>query len=102
MPDAAEPSGWDGSSGWDGTVSETVAYLTRAHRLLEHMERTNPSPLDRLTFFELDDVIRCVSRALLSLGTGLARPNPVAPSRLEWIDGTASTGNARRAQEDDW
>jgi hypothetical protein len=83
MPGATEAPGWDGLSSWDGTVFVTVAYLTRAHQLLEHLGSTISSPPARSTFFELDDAIRCVSRALLSLGADAARPNPEAPGRPE-------------------
>jgi hypothetical protein len=100
LPDAAEPSGWDGSSGWDGTIAETVAHLTRAHRFLEHLGHTIPPP-GRLTFVELDDAIRCVSRALISLGADQAGPNPAAPGRLEWIDMASSTRSGCPPQENE-
>jgi hypothetical protein len=97
MPDAAEPSRWEASSSRDGIVSETVAYLTRAHQLLDHLGRTIAAP-GRLTFVEVDDAIRCVSRAPLALCADRPRPRPVALVRLERMAWTAQTGSDRPAQ----
>jgi hypothetical protein len=54
---------------WDGIIFEAATDLVRAYRLLEQLGRTTPQDSGRWTFFEVDDAIRCVSRALLALDT---------------------------------
>jgi hypothetical protein len=82
MFDAAEPSRWDGPSSWQETVSETLAYLSRAQQLLEHLERTVVSAPGGLTFVEVDDAVRCVSRAVLALGADFPGPSPFKNKRM--------------------
>jgi hypothetical protein len=101
-PDGAEPPGWEASSSEDGLVCETVAYLAGAVPLLERLGRTIASAPGRLTFVEVDDAIRCVSRALLALGTDRPRPSPVPQPRLQRTAGTGRTGGDRPAQKHQW
>jgi hypothetical protein len=76
MPEAAGHSRWEALSSPDGIVSETIAYLTGAHQLLDRLGKTIDPAADRLTFVEVEDAIRCVSRALLALGAD--RPGPAS------------------------
>ncbi len=98
-PDGAEPPGWEASSSEDGIVCVTVAYLDGAVRLLDRLGRIMASARGRLTFVEVEDAIRCVSRALLALGTDRPRPSPVPPLRLQRAAGTDRTGGDRPAQK---
>jgi hypothetical protein len=95
MSPFAEPSTSDVSSSGPEIISEVSAHLTDAYQLLVRIGRTISLARDGLTFVEVDEAVRSISRALLALGEDRPVPAPPPHPLVEPMARTARTTSDR-------